>query len=134
MILQVKIIFTCYLLSFTTTPTSFLKYCSLLLQFNSIFTTWRGTDWRLDKSSKNYNFCVKFRLQQNINSVKHLSRLSEIIVCKIDIIFLLIFGHSHLQKKFCFICFIENPLKMIKTSFYFLLKGLLVLKIFKFLS
>ena len=40
----------------------------------------------------------------------------------------------HLPKEFCFISFIESPLKMMKNAFYFILKTLLVLKIFKFLS
>ena len=39
----------------------------------------------------------------------------------------------HLPKK-CVICFIESPLKMMKNAFYFILKALFVLKIFKFLS
>ena len=41
---------------------------------------------------------------------------------------------SHLPKKICVICFIESPLKMIKNTFYFMLKALFVLEIFKFLS
>ena len=40
---------------------------------------------------------------------------------------------SHLTK-ICFICFYESPLKMMKNTFYFILKALFVLKIFKFLS
>ena len=40
---------------------------------------------------------------------------------------------SHLPKKFV-ICLIESPLKMMKNAFYFNLKALFVLKIFKFLS
>ena len=39
---------------------------------------------------------------------------------------------SHLPKKIV-ICFIENPVKMIKNA-YFIFKALFVLKIFKFLS
>ena len=39
---------------------------------------------------------------------------------------------SHLQKK-C-ICFNDNPSKMMKNVFYFILKALFVLNIFKFLS
>ena len=35
------------------------------------------------------------------------------------------------SKKNCFICFNENPLKMMKNGFYFTLKALFVLKIFK---
>ena len=38
------------------------------------------------------------------------------------------------SKKNCVICFIESPLKMMKNAFYFILKTLFVLKIFKFLS
>ena len=48
---------------------------------------------------------------------------------------------SHLLKKFvlfaskkCFICFNERPLKMMENVFYFFLKALFILKIFKFLS
>ena len=41
---------------------------------------------------------------------------------------------SHLPKKICVICFIESPLKIMKNVFYFILKTLFVLKIFKFLS
>ena len=40
---------------------------------------------------------------------------------------------SHLPKKLYY-CFIEIPLKMMKNAFYFILKALFVLKIFKFLS
>ena len=39
---------------------------------------------------------------------------------------------SHLQKK-CVICFTGSPLKVMKI-FYFILKALFILKIFKFLS
>ena len=38
------------------------------------------------------------------------------------------------SKKACVICLIESPLKMMKNIFYFILKVLFVLKIFKFLS
>ena len=37
-------------------------------------------------------------------------------------------------KKICVICLIESPLKMMKNDFYFILKALFVLKLFKFLS
>ena len=39
-----------------------------------------------------------------------------------------------LQKRNCFICFNESPLKMVKNASYFILKALFVLNIFKFLS
>ena len=38
----------------------------------------------------------------------------------------------HLPKKNCFICSKESPLKIKKNDFYFILKALFVLKIFKF--
>ena len=38
------------------------------------------------------------------------------------------------SKKDCVISLIESPLKMMKNAFYFILKALFVLKIFKFLS
>ena len=40
----------------------------------------------------------------------------------------------HLPKKVLFICFNENPLKVVKNAFYFILKAHFVLKTFKFLS
>ena len=41
---------------------------------------------------------------------------------------------SHLPKIFCFISFTESLLKIMKNTFYFILKALFLLKIFKFLS
>ena len=45
-------------------------------------------------------------------------------------------SNSHLNspEKYLFICFNKSPLKMMKNAFYFILKALFVLKIFKFLS
>ena len=37
-------------------------------------------------------------------------------------------------QKGCFICFNENPLKMMKDAFYFVLKARFVPKIFNFFS
>ena len=47
---------------------------------------------------------------------------------------LILKSDSHLPNKIGVICFIENPLKIIKNAFYFILKALFVLQIFKFLS
>ena len=41
---------------------------------------------------------------------------------------------SRVPKKICIICLIKNPLKVMKNAFYFILKALFVLKIFKFSS
>ena len=41
---------------------------------------------------------------------------------------------SHLPKKFCIIFLNENPLKVMKNAFYFILKSLFNLKLFKLLS
>ena len=38
------------------------------------------------------------------------------------------------SKNICVICFIVNPLRTMKNAFYVILKALLVLKVFKFLS
>ena len=38
------------------------------------------------------------------------------------------------SKKICIIYLMESPFKMMKNAFYFILKALFVLKIFKFLS
>ena len=38
------------------------------------------------------------------------------------------------SKKFILICFNESSLKMMKNAFYFILKALFILKIFKFVA
>ena len=38
------------------------------------------------------------------------------------------------SNKICVICLIESPFKMMKIVFYFILKPLFILKLFKFLS
>ena len=48
--------------------------------------------------------------------------------------FIYLKSDSHLLKKFCVIRFIENPLKIMKNTFYFILKALFVFKISKILS
>ena len=47
------------------------------------------------------------------------------------IFFVCLKSDSHPPKKIFFICFNESPLKMVKNAFYFILKGLFVLKMFK---
>ena len=41
---------------------------------------------------------------------------------------------SHLLNKIIFVCFTESPLKMMENAFYFIIKALFVLKVFKCLS
>ena len=43
-------------------------------------------------------------------------------------------GGTLLFQKYCFTCFNDSPLKMIKDAFYFILKTFFILKIFKLLS
>ena len=43
-------------------------------------------------------------------------------------------SNSHLPKKKKFICFNDSSSKLMKNAFYFILKAVFVLKIFKFLS
>ena len=58
----------------------------------------------------------------------------ELIVFWLSYLFALVLkSDSHLPKKF-FICFNDNPSKIMKNAFYFILNALFVLKIFKFLS
>ena len=57
--------------------------------------------------------------------------LTQVISCKICKFFKVVL--SHLKKKL-FVCFNESPFKMMRNAFYFILKALFVLKIFKILS
>ena len=43
-------------------------------------------------------------------------------------------GLPSFKKKNCFVCFNGSPLKLMKNAFYFILKDIFVLKIFKVLS
>ena len=47
---------------------------------------------------------------------------------------ILLKSDSQLSKQIFFICFNDSPSKVMKNAFYFILKALSVLKIFKFLS
>ena len=58
-----------------------------------------------------------------LNSISGEAKLPKKLYLKSD---------SHLPKKIRSICFIESPLKLMKNTFYFILKALFVLKIFKF--
>ena len=49
------------------------------------------------------------------------------------LLFLSIYSRILTFRKTFLPCFIESPLKMMKNAFYFILKALFVLKIFKFL-
>ena len=63
-------------------------------------------------------------------SVKHLIK---VILHENDVKIDVKVGLSHLPNKIIFICFNENPLKMMKNAFYFIVKAFFVLKIFNFL-
>ena len=56
------------------------------------------------------------------------------VIYKFTISTPLLKSDSHLPKKICVICLIESPLKTMKNAFYFILKALFILKLFKFLS
>ena len=51
-----------------------------------------------------------------------------------ELILFLKVGHSPSKNFFWFTSMIDSPSKMMKNAFYFILKALFVLKIFKFLS
>ena len=48
------------------------------------------------------------------------------------VIIMVSLSDPHLRGKKCFICFNKSPLKMMKNAFYFILKALLGLEVFKF--
>ena len=78
--------------------------CNLII-FNTVFIWWI--------------LCFITFVRVDFNSWTHLF----ISILKLD---------SHLPNQF-FLCFNESPLKLVKNAFYFILKALFVLKIFRFL-
>ena len=58
-------------------------------------------------------------------------KISQIFNCRVVYFFPWFKVGLSPSKKICVICFIEIPLKMMKNAFYFILKALLVLKIFQ---
>ena len=79
----------------------------------------------LAKASLNVVICLVVRNNSCDNSSSSKFFLYNLLILKSD---------SHLPKKFCVISLIESPLEAMKNAFYFILKALFVLKIFKFLS
>ena len=71
----------------------------------------------------NANAKIKKRKYMNIRA--HTKRFS---------IYRAVKSCSHLPKKGFLIVFNDSPSKMMKNAFYFILKALFVLKMFKFLS
>ena len=59
--------------------------------------------------------------------------LSDSAIFSVYLSILCLKSDSHLPNFFLFICFNDSPWKMTKNVFYFILKALFVLKIFKFL-
>ena len=70
--------------------------------------------------------CLKSSLDKNSIKPQYSWSLKSVLQC--------LKSDSHLPKSFFIICFNDGPLKMMKSPFYFILKPLFVLKIFKFLS
>ena len=56
------------------------------------------------------------------------------LLAEIPNVFHALKSDSHLPKKIFFICFNDRSSKMMKNAFYFILKALFLLKIFKLLS
>ena len=77
--------------------------------------------------------CVIYRKGSRSNSILYqfwrVRYISDIMVLEVNLK-----SDSHLQKKFKLFTSMESPLKMMKNAFYFILKALFILKIFKFLS
>ena len=90
-----------------------------------------------------YDLSRKILLLYSINCPNFITYLSivleilgcmciEIISCPVcDVINFAIKVGLSPSKKYCFICFNDSPSKMMKNPFYFILKVLFVLKIFK---
>ena len=101
--------------------------CKRLVILNNCFFTVYGARLLLEKNA--INDCVS--CTQDVDW-KYIRRSNYAQFQKGKFIYLK--SVSSLPKKFCFICFIESPLKCMKKAFYFILKALSVLKIFKFSS
>ena len=99
-------------------------------------TIWKYIDWFLlimiFKSDSWYKNHQSFSFSRHWISYAFLLLIE---VAKIRYVwgFTIIVGLSP-SKKNCVFCFIESPLKVMKNAFYFILKALFVLEIFKFLS
>ena len=65
---------------------------------------------------------------------KVITECSSFCYQKVAIVIFILKSDSYLPNKFCVLFLIESPLKVMKNAFYFVLKALFVLKIFKFLS
>ena len=103
-----------YLVSFTLWNLGQYVHCNCLLT-----TLWRDQIWNPPYLSNQAVFSRWTNVRTNI----WISSKGEELL-KSD---------SHLPKK-NFICFNDTPSKMMKNAFYFILKALFVLKIFKYLS
>ena len=79
----------------------------------------------------NYEYWLNFTKAENEN--QYLTNLTNNITFKMYLYVSLKVGLSP-SKKNCVVGFIESPLKIMKNAFYFILKALFILKIFKFLS
>ena len=73
--------------------------------------------------------CATFLLRSNLNVLIEVYLIFRSL--QLDVAFKVGLSPS---EKICVVCFIESPLKMMKNAFYLILKAVLVLKIFKFLS
>ena len=81
---------------------------------------------------------IRFRFpdsQKSISSVLEIDKMTllYLLILQENITKLFKVGISP-SKKNRVICLIESPLKMMKNDFYFILKALFVLKLFRFLS
>ena len=99
----------------------------IFLDKNSIVSNYTELDTGIEKLRVKFN-ALKQDWHRITDRIKNESRLSpDKEPCWFKV------GLSP-SKKDCVIYLIESPLKMMKNAFYFILKALFVLKIFKFLS
>ena len=99
-------------LSHSHTPTNTIfsldtQLSHILLSITGLWSVWLSQGWQL------------------LKAISHMQKFICFLSVKV--------GLSPSKKKFI-ICFNDSPSKMMKNAFYFILKALFVLKIFKFLS
>ena len=95
---------------------------------------------RISRESKTYNqasvilfFSLKMYYETDLFR-RFALRGFELVFKDIDSEHKMLKSEFHLPKKFFIICFNDSPSKVMKSSFHFILKGLFVHNIFKFLS
>ena len=102
-------------------------------ELNTFLALKRGTHFGIKaiKILKKLSVALLTQAVTIFKMLKHFYCFQDRVIRMANLIFLKL--DSHLPKKNFFICFNESRLKIMKNAFYFILKALFVLEIFKFL-